>query len=71
VDLEWEDFSSFWNLMLNDWKLEEYVNDYYLDLGDFLYSWWEHRKNNNILLVGKEHTPSMCWRPRLAMGGNK
>jgi hypothetical protein len=57
--------------MLNDWKLEEYVNDYYLDLGDFLYSWWEHRKNNNILLVGKEHTPSMCWRPRLAMGGNK
>jgi hypothetical protein len=33
VDLEWEDFSSFWDLMQNDWKLEEYVYDHYLELG--------------------------------------
>jgi hypothetical protein len=65
VGLELEDFSSFWDLMRNDWKLEEYLYDHYLDLGDFLYSWWEHRKNNNNFLVGKECTPPMCWRPRL------
>jgi hypothetical protein len=68
VDLEWEDFSSFWDFMWNDWKLEEYVYDHYLDLGDFLHSLWEHRKNNNILWWGEECTPPMCWKLRLGGG---
>jgi hypothetical protein len=36
--LVWGIFFGFWDLMHIDWKLEKYVYDHYLELGDFLYS---------------------------------
>jgi hypothetical protein len=70
INLVWEDFSNFWDLISKNDKLTSYVIESRPNLTIFLWSWVDYRKDKNIPLLGKEHIGLTCYRlgPRGSSG---
>jgi hypothetical protein len=60
VDLNWDDFVKFYNLIYSIVALLEHVIAKVLDLLHFLDSWVVYRKKKGIPLVELHHSPPSC-----------
>jgi hypothetical protein len=69
VDLVWENFAEFYNLIKSNHVLESHVIQFYLVLIYFLESWFDHKRHKVVPLIRPNQTSSNCWR--LGPRGNK
>jgi hypothetical protein len=60
-NLIWGDFANFYILICYNLTVEDYAQQVYFDLIDFLYSWDAYMKEKNFPLVGSQCTPPTCW----------
>ncbi len=65
IDLVWDGFSKFQNLIYFNVALLKHPITRFLDLLHFLDSWVVYRKKKGIPLVGPEHITLSCQRLRL------
>ncbi len=61
-NLDWTDFVSIFDLINTSVFTYEHASNKFINLTHFLFSWYEHKKDKGIPLVGLEHMPSSFWR---------
>ncbi len=61
-DSSWTNFANLFDLINANVFTYEHALNKFLNLMHFLFSWFEHRKNRGIPLVGPKHMPPSFWR---------
>ncbi len=61
-DLEWTNFANIFDIINTNVFAYEHALNKFFHFTHFLFSWFEHKKDRGVPLVGFEHTPPSFWR---------